>query len=70
MPAAETTIAREIPETGVNLFLYISEVLNHRVLDADGGVVGKLADLKVEAGGGSSQGLQPGRQETQTERPL
>jgi len=50
MPAAETTIAREIPETGANPFLYISEVLNHRVLDADGVAVGKLADLKVKLG--------------------
>jgi len=50
MPAAENAIVKEITDTSGSLFIYISEVLNRLVLDAEGAVVGKLADLKVKLG--------------------
>jgi magnesium transporter len=50
MAAVENASIKDIQDTAVNMFLYISEILGRFVVNADGDAIGKLADLKVKLG--------------------
>jgi len=42
--------SKDLQDTSLHMFLYISEILGRLVAEADGGAVGKLLDLKVRLG--------------------